>query len=276
MVAPADVGRRGDAPEGHGGVLGPLASRRVEVWGPSIRSDRKVIEPSPDQAGNPIHERDIADVIIADLLDPGRRGRIDTIIGPGTLTKREQVAAIADDITLDEVTPEQARDFYRRQGGFAAENADWLLGFASYDGAEGSTDEPHETNADPDSSYLTLDQVLGRPARTYDQWARDHACDFTGSPDQTRRYRRGPPPRPAKSSPTPLPAPPRRAALSATKGYMTTVRGYTNDQDLLDCAVQGPARPLRRREPHPASISSRSVSRTTGSMRCSQLGRRPR
>jgi hypothetical protein len=32
---------------------------------------------------------------VADLLDPRRRGRVDTIVGPDTLTKREQVAAIA-------------------------------------------------------------------------------------------------------------------------------------------------------------------------------------
>ncbi|MGP4023060.1 SDR family oxidoreductase [Actinomadura sp. 3N407] len=163
---------------------GEFATNSLLIWGPSIRSSRRVIEPFPDQAGNPIHERDIADVIIADLLEPDRRGRIDTIIGPDTLTKREQVAAIAaaigDDVTLDEVTPEQARSFYRRQGGFAADNADWLFGFSSYDAVEGGTDEPHETNTDLHGPYLTLTEVLGHPARPYAQWARDHACDFTG------------------------------------------------------------------------------------------------
>jgi uncharacterized protein YbjT (DUF2867 family) len=163
---------------------GEFATNALLIWGPSIRSSRRVVEPFPDQAGNPIHERDIADVIIADLLDPGRRGRVDTITGPDTLAKREQVAAIAaaigDDIALDEVTPEQARSFYRRQGGFAADNADWLFGFASYDGTEEVTDEPHETNADLDGPYLTLAEVLGRPGRSYAQWAHDHASDFTG------------------------------------------------------------------------------------------------
>ncbi|MFD7125005.1 SDR family oxidoreductase [Streptomyces anulatus] len=161
---------------------GEFATNALHIWGPSIRSGRRVVEPFPDQAGNPIHEQDIADVIVADLLDPDRRGRVDTIIGPDTLTKREQVARIAaavgDDIALDEVTPEQALRFYREQGGFAADNADWLYGLTSYDGVEGATDEPREANPESDGAYLTLAEVLGRPGRSYARWARDHAFDF--------------------------------------------------------------------------------------------------
>lgn len=163
---------------------GEFASNALLIWGPSIRAHRRVVEPFPEQAGNPIHERDIADVIVADLLDPQRRGRIDTIVGPQTLTKREQVAAIAaaigQEITLQEVTPEQARAFYRQQGGFAAANADFLFGFESYDGVQGAVDEPHDTSVDPAGAYATLAEVLGRPGRSYGQWARDHASDFMG------------------------------------------------------------------------------------------------
>ncbi|XCM28019.1 NAD(P)H-binding protein [Streptomyces parvus] len=162
---------------------GEFATNALLIWGPSIRSGRRVVEPYPEQAGNPIHEEDIADVIVADLLDPRRRGRVDTIIGPDTLTKREQVAAIAaavgDPITLDEVTPEQARNFYHEQGGFAADNADWLYGLTSYDGVEDATDEPLEATPPPDSAYRSLIDVLGRPGRSYAQWARDHASDFS-------------------------------------------------------------------------------------------------
>ncbi|MEU5286909.1 hypothetical protein AB0G97_23310 [Streptomyces sp. NPDC020755] len=164
---------------------GEFATNALLIWGPSIRSGRRAVEPFPDQAGDPIHEQDIADVIVADLLDHDRRGRIDTIIGPDTLTKREQVALIAEavgeDIALDEVTPEQALRFYREQGGFAADNADWLYGFTSYDGVEGVTDEPGEANPASDGAYLTLAEVLGRPGRSYVRWARDHASDFTGT-----------------------------------------------------------------------------------------------
>lgn len=161
---------------------GEFATNALRIWGPSIMADRRVVEPFPDQIGHPIHEADIADVVLADLLDSHRRGRVDTIVGPDVLTKREQVATIAatigEPIALDEVSPQQARSFYRAQGGFAAANADFLFGFESYDGIEGAVDEPHETSAADDADYLTLTQVTGTPARTYRQWAQDHIADF--------------------------------------------------------------------------------------------------
>jgi uncharacterized protein YbjT (DUF2867 family) len=161
---------------------GEFAINGLSIWGPSIRHGRFVIEPFPEQAGNPIHERDVADVIVADLLDPPRRGRIDTIVGPGTLTKRQQVAAIAtaigEPIELRHVTPDEARAFYRDQGGFAADNADFLFGFESYDGIPGAVDEPHDASVDPADAYRTLTDITGAPARTYAQWAHDHATGF--------------------------------------------------------------------------------------------------
>ncbi|WP_411082984.1 SDR family oxidoreductase [Streptomyces sp. cmx-18-6] len=161
---------------------GEFATNSLLIWGPAIKADRRAVEPFPDQIGHPIHEADVADVILADLLDPRRLGRIDTVIGPDSLTKREQVAliaeAIGEQITLDEVSAEQARDFYRAQGGFAAANADFLFGFESYDGVEGVADEPHDTSAPDDDAYLTLERITGTPARTFRQWAHDHAPDF--------------------------------------------------------------------------------------------------
>ncbi|MDO0939403.1 NAD(P)H-binding protein [Streptomyces sp. DG2A-72] len=161
---------------------GEFATNSLLIWGPAIKTHRRAVEPFPDQIGHPIHEADIADVVLANLLDPHRLGRIDTIIGPDSLTKREQVAVIAEaigeQITLDEVSAEQARGFYRAQGGFAAANADFLFGFESYDGVEGITDEPHDTSAPDDHAYLTLDQITGTPARTFRHWAHDHAPDF--------------------------------------------------------------------------------------------------
>ncbi|MEE6281706.1 SDR family oxidoreductase [Georgenia sp. MJ170] len=161
---------------------GEFATNSLLIWGPTIRTSRRVVEPFPDQVGHPIHEGDVADVVVADLLDPQRRGRIDTIIGPDSLTKREQVAAIAEavgeEIALDVVTADEARAFYRDQGGFAAANAELLFGFENYNGVEGAADEPHDTSAPDDGAYLTLEQITGATARTYRRWADDHAPDF--------------------------------------------------------------------------------------------------
>lgn len=161
---------------------GEFATNSLLIWGPSIRTHRAAVEPFPDQIGHPVHEADVADVVVADLVDPRRRGRIDTLIGPDSLSKREQVSAVAEalgePIVLDEVSAAEARAFYREQGGFAAANADFLFGFESYDGVEGAVDEPHDTAAPDDDAYLTLDQITGAAARTYQQWAHDHAHDF--------------------------------------------------------------------------------------------------
>jgi hypothetical protein len=117
-------------------------------------------------------------------------GGIDTIVGPDTLTKRQQIAAIGAaigaDLQVDQVRPEQAREFLSSPGRFAAANADFLFGFESYDGVPGATDEPHDTSVDPSGPYLTIAESLGRPARSYAAWARDYAADFSwsGSPEE--------------------------------------------------------------------------------------------
>jgi hypothetical protein len=64
-------------------------------------------------------------------------------------------------------------------------NADWLFGFESYDGVPGALDEPVETGQDTaggtDGQFSTVKEVLGRPPRSYAQWAREHAADFAGT-----------------------------------------------------------------------------------------------
>ncbi|WP_274035545.1 hypothetical protein [Streptomyces sp. MMBL 11-1] len=52
---------------------GEFAANALLLWRPSIRSDRRVVEPLPARTGNPIHEQDIADVIVAGL-SPGSGG----------------------------------------------------------------------------------------------------------------------------------------------------------------------------------------------------------
>lgn len=106
-------------------------------------------------------------------------------MGPDTLTKRQQVAAIAAaikaEIAVEEVTPAQVRDFYRRQGGFAAANADFLFGFENYDGGPGEIDEPLATAVGADGRFVTLAEVTGQPAREYTEWAQDHIADFAAA-----------------------------------------------------------------------------------------------
>jgi uncharacterized protein YbjT (DUF2867 family) len=160
---------------------GEFMLNKLFLWGPSIRTEGVVYEPFPEAAWWPVHERDVADVAVTALLRDGHHGKAYDLSGPELLTRRQQVDAIAAatgrDVRLEVVTPEQAREHYRRQGGFAAANADFLLGFTDYAGNRRQpTSLSYPTTRTTDRP--TAEHVTGRPARTFAQWAHDHADDL--------------------------------------------------------------------------------------------------
>ncbi|MEW2357475.1 NAD(P)H-binding protein [Spirillospora sp. NPDC029432] len=161
---------------------GEFMLNKVWLWGPSIRAERVVRDPNPDVAWCPVHERDIADVAVAALLGDGHAGAAYDVNGPELLTLRDQAtaigAAIGKEIRFERVTPHEAREIYMKQGGFAAANADFLLGFEDYSGAEADPDAAAEPNLAAYGPFPTAEAVTGRPARTFAEWARDHATDF--------------------------------------------------------------------------------------------------
>lgn len=161
---------------------GEFMLNKLFLWGPSIRTEGAVYEPFPDAAWWPVHEHDVADVAVTALLRDGHQGKAYNLSGPQLLTRREQVGAIAAAIgravRLEVVTPQQARERYRREGGFAAAHADFLLGFADYQGGRReptSVSYPAARGAGP---RPTAQDVTGHPARTFAQWARDHAAEL--------------------------------------------------------------------------------------------------
>ncbi|MGW4033228.1 SDR family oxidoreductase [Streptomyces sp. NPDC004838] len=164
---------------------GEFMANKAALWGPSIRAERVVRETDPDAAWLPVHEGDIADVAVAALLEDGLTGAAYTLHGPQVISVREQVNAIAEaigeEIRLWTVTPQELRERYVEQGGFAAEVADYLLGFVDYDGnpADPADPEADEAFDMPELGSLpTVREAIGRPARTFAEWARDHADDF--------------------------------------------------------------------------------------------------
>jgi uncharacterized protein YbjT (DUF2867 family) len=150
------------------------------LWGPSIRAERVVHEPFPDRTGRPVHERDIADVAAAALLEDGHQRKAYTLNGPDLLSRRDQVQAIAEavgqHIRLNVVTPAQARDLYLAQGGFAAASADFLTGFQEYSAPTADATPVHRP--EPQDRATTVRDAIGAPARTFATWAREHARDF--------------------------------------------------------------------------------------------------
>jgi uncharacterized protein YbjT (DUF2867 family) len=161
---------------------GEFAANKLSLWGPSIRAERVVRDANPDSGWFPVHEQDIADVAVAALVEDGHAGKAYDINGPEMINLRAQVraiaAAIGEEIRFEVVTPIEARKLYIEQGGFAEEAADFLLGFTNYDGTPIDTETAVDFDPAEFGPLPTAEAVTGKPARTFAQWARDHAVDF--------------------------------------------------------------------------------------------------
>ncbi|GAA4597662.1 NAD(P)H-binding protein [Planotetraspora phitsanulokensis] len=161
---------------------GEFMLNKLWLWGPSIRAERVVRDPFPDLSWHPVHERDIADVATAALLEDGHQSAAYTVNGPEFISRRDQVRAIAEaigqDVRLEVVTPAQAREMYLAQGGFAAANAGFLTGFEKYAREQAERSQAGKTEPVASGPVPTAEKVTGRPARTFGDWVRDHAEDF--------------------------------------------------------------------------------------------------
>ena len=138
------------------------------TWADSIRSEGVVREPY-DFSSALVHEADIGAVAATALLDDGHAGRAYNLTGPEALTSRERIAvlsrAIRRDIAFVPITRQQAVDRLTATGVSQAD-AEYVVGWYAAPG------DAATTVAD------TVDRVLGRPARTFAQWAAEHAGRF--------------------------------------------------------------------------------------------------
>ena len=139
------------------------------VWAESVRDRGEVREPFAYARSALVHEGDIGAVAAAVLVRGGHGGRTYTLTGPQALSVPEQVAAIGAaigrEITYVEQTEEEARA-EMLAAGRPAEVADFLLRWKRDMPAEGYT------------VVRDVEDVLGRPARSFASWAREHAGAF--------------------------------------------------------------------------------------------------
>jgi len=129
-------------------------------WSDDIRAHGIVRIPHPEAQVAPIHEKDIAAVAVRMLTDPRRVGAHVTLTGPRSLPQRRQVEligeAIGRDIGCAELPVEQARGTV----------PDALLRYLA------------ASNGRPVPVNDVVRDVTGRPARTFAEWAVEHAADF--------------------------------------------------------------------------------------------------
>jgi uncharacterized protein YbjT (DUF2867 family) len=147
---------------------GMFASNTSLWWASAIR-DRGVVRwPYGAAETAPIDERDIAAVAARALYEDGHAGRDYVLTGPESLSQADQVsaigAALGRQIRFQELSPEE----FRREmaGRWPAAIVDMLLD--AWRATLGHTAFVTSTVAD----------IVGSSARTFRQWAADHADAF--------------------------------------------------------------------------------------------------
>jgi uncharacterized protein YbjT (DUF2867 family) len=139
------------------------------AWVPQIRATGIVRGAYGDKATSTIHERDVASVSARALLEVAHAGHIYILTGPQFLTQRDKVRligeAIGRQVRWEEITPSQVREAMLAQG-LPPDVPDRLLGYWATIGEH------------PEPASTTVEQILGRPALTFAQWAVEHAAAF--------------------------------------------------------------------------------------------------
>jgi uncharacterized protein YbjT (DUF2867 family) len=143
-------------------------SNMVE-WADSIRAEGTVREPYRNRRTAIVHEADIAAVAAAALIEEGHCGKTYAISGPEVMTPPKMVAAIGKaigrELRFEELSEAEAIARWKQQG-----FSDEFIEFFRW--AHGNT---------PEMGYTvvpTVEQVTGRPARSFAQWANEHADLF--------------------------------------------------------------------------------------------------
>ncbi|KJY27381.1 NAD(P)H-binding protein [Streptomyces sp. NRRL S-495] len=123
----------------------------------------------PDAHIAPIHPEDLADIAAEALTGTSLAGSAPTLTGPESLTFREQLAVLAEalgrEIPVERITRTEAEEQMGRR--MPAPVVTSLLNL--WEAATHGPAPVHDTT-------LTL---LGRPARTFHQWARENTAAFT-------------------------------------------------------------------------------------------------
>ncbi len=138
-------------------------------WAEVMRREGAVRAPFATQPQALVHEADVAAVIVVALLDAGQSGKTLIPTGPEALSPVDVARRIGQligrEITFVEQTADEAREEIRAAG-LQEEVIDFVIEYRAHP---------------PEISYTvlpTVQDVTGRPTRTFDQWVAEHADAF--------------------------------------------------------------------------------------------------
>jgi uncharacterized protein YbjT (DUF2867 family) len=148
---------------------GAFASNTL-MWAGSIKANGAVFQPTGDGKTTPIDPRDIAAVAVKALTSPGHEGKEYVLTGPEALSAAEQVAkisaAIGRPLKFVDVTEDAAREGMEKAGLPEVFIRAILEISALVKAGHGQLITP------------TVEQLLGRKARTYDEWLESNVKAF--------------------------------------------------------------------------------------------------
>jgi uncharacterized protein YbjT (DUF2867 family) len=144
---------------------GMFAGNARDWWAPQIRAGGVVRWPYLSAPTAPIDGRDIAAVAVRALCEDGRAGADYVLTGPQSLTQLEQISTIGQvigrSLQVEELSPEEAQ-------------RDLHLPAMLLDAWAAAIGQPAFVTS-------TVAEITGRPARTFLDWASDHAKEFRNS-----------------------------------------------------------------------------------------------
>ncbi|MFF5707107.1 NAD(P)H-binding protein [Streptomyces sp. NPDC012794] len=138
-------------------------------WAASIRADGVVRALYGGSANSCIDPRDIAEVGVRALTEQGHTGRVYPLTGPEALSAAEQTAHLSDllgrPLYFEDLEPAQARTLLGARHPEPLVEALMRSAERQREGAKTRVEK-------------TVQEVCGRPARSYWEWARDHLTAF--------------------------------------------------------------------------------------------------
>lgn len=148
---------------------GMFSSNALFWWAPQMRAGDVVRWPYLAAPTAPIDERDIAAVGVRALCEDGHAGAEYVLTGPQSLSQFEQISTIGNvagrSLRIEEMPPEEAlREPLARMPAFVV---NMLL-----DAWAAAIGQPALVTS-------TVAEITGAPARTFRDWASDHAVEFT-------------------------------------------------------------------------------------------------
>ncbi|WP_420082253.1 SDR family oxidoreductase [Streptomyces sp. JL4002] len=145
-------------------------------WAAGIRSAGLVAEAFLDGGHYPfVHEEDLAAVAAAALTGDGLTGRVVEAVGPPLSTRsrvRSLAAALGRDIRTADLAPEESRAVWRALGWPDGAIDVTLYALREYG------ERLEELRAWTLAQRPSVAEIIGRPLRSYDEWARENAAFF--------------------------------------------------------------------------------------------------